>query len=75
MTDIYITEEREIKVRELSLAAFIKTHNLILKRVDNGEFIFDSKLSLSEWKMEFLKSESCKFDREVRDLRWILKNK
>jgi len=68
------TDEREIKIKDLSLAAFIRMKNNILIDVRDGFFIFHSKLTEREWKIEFLKSESSKFDREVRDLRWCIKN-
>ncbi len=72
--EILNIEEREIKVKDLSLASFIKMHNNILTDIRDGMFIFNSKFTEREWKIEFLKSESCRFDREVRDLRWIMKN-
>jgi len=63
----------EIKIKDLSLAAFIKMKGCEFLSFENLHYIFKSNKTESEWKIIFLKSESKKFDSEVRDLRWFLK--
>jgi len=63
----------ELKISELSLSAYMKMKGASLVDVKGKTFIFDSELSENEWRIKFLKSESSKFDSEVRELRKFLK--
>lgn len=65
---------KQIKIKEISLAAFLKMQQVKLVKIDKNIFIFESKISEQEWKFKFFQSEFSKFDREVRDLKWLIKN-
>jgi len=61
-----------IKVRELSLASYVKLFGGVLINYENGSFIFESDLTEREWRVLFSNSESQKFDNTVRELRKFL---
>ncbi len=63
----------ELKINDLSLSAFMKMEGASLIDVKVKTFIFESELSENAWRIKFLKSESSKFDSEVRELRKFLK--
>jgi hypothetical protein len=64
-----------IKVRSLHLAAYIKTHGGLLVDVEDDQFVFDSEKSTKEWRIEHSASCCRRVDKELIDLRNLLKSK
>lgn len=64
-------------VKMLSLAAYMKMRGASLVDVDevNRTFTFETDRTEKEWMLDFLKSESSEFDKNVLDMKWFLKKK
>jgi hypothetical protein len=63
-----------IKIKALHLAAYIKAHGGILISVDKNSFVFETDKTISEWRIEHASSCCRHVDRELIDLRSMLKN-
>jgi hypothetical protein len=65
----------KLKVRSLHLAAYIKTHGAVLVDVEDGQFVFESEKSIKEWRIEHSASCCRRVDKELIDLRNLIKYK
>jgi hypothetical protein len=64
-----------ISARELHLAAFIKAKGGRLIKFDNHEFVFESELSETEWRITHSNSEALLVDRELLTLKQFIKKR
>lgn len=64
-----------IKVRPLHLAAYIKTQGGVLLDIEDEQFVFESEKSTKEWRIQHSASCCRKVDKELIDLRNLLKSK
>jgi hypothetical protein len=64
-----------IKVRPLHLAAYIKTHGGVLLDIEDEQFVFESEKTTKQWRIEHSVSCCRKVDKELIDLRNLLKSK
>lgn len=64
-----------IKIRALHLAAYIKAHGGTLLDIEKDNFVFETNKTISEWRVEHASSCCRHVDRELIDLRSMLKSK
>lgn len=62
-----------IQVKQLGLAAYIKMNGVPLVGVEDRIFIFDSDLTLEEWRVKYDNSCCMEHDTLVCELRHFLK--
>ncbi len=62
-----------IQVPQLGLAAYIRMQGQTLLKVENKIFFFESDRTVSEWRAEYVNSESMRHDSLVCDLRQFLR--
>lgn len=65
----------EIEVRELGLAAYLKIKGTRMLRYNSMEsaFVFESDMTLDEWRVEYFQSDCYQHDKEVMSLRQFKK--
>lgn len=63
-----------LDVRDLHLAAYMRHHGAQLVDFD-GEFVFDSKKPITQWRIEHTSSDCFKIDRELLSLKRMVKDK
>ena len=63
----------QVSVRNLHLAAYMKVHGARLLRVEKGIFVFETNTPISEWRVSHSNSCCRVVDRELIDLRKLIK--
>lgn len=58
-----------IQVHQLGLAAYVKMNGATLLQVQGKTFIFESTLTLSEWRVRYSNSCCCRHDTTLCELR------
>jgi hypothetical protein len=64
-----------ISAKELHLAAFIKAKGGRLLNFDNHEFVFETDLSETDWRITHSNSEALLVDRELLTLKQFIKRR
>ena len=62
-----------VRVRQLGLAAYIKMSEAKLVRIDERFFVFETDVSLDEWRVRYHNSCCMKHDSLVCEMRNFLK--
>jgi hypothetical protein len=65
----------EVGIKNIHLAAYIKTFGGKLIDIQNNKFIFESEKSIQDWQLQHSNSESLMVDRELLTLKRIVYNK